>query len=142
MTEVNSIRPFSAFSFEQYLAEHKLMVTRCAKCASNYIPPRAICPQCHSDQMEWVEASGDARLAAFTVIYGGPTFMAAQGFDRKNPYISGIVALEEGPSISARITGIDPLKPEMIQIGTLLSVDFIEYGQGELQRTALAFKAV
>ena len=142
MIETTTIRLFSAAAFGQYIAEHKLMASRCTKCGKSYLPPRAICPKCHSDQMEWVEASGKGTLAAFTIIYSGPTFMVEQGFDRTHPYISGIVALEEGTSISARITGIDPLKPEAIQIGAPLTVDFVEFGEGEAQKTFLAFKAV
>ena len=139
--ETTVVRPFSAAAFDQYIAEHKLMAARCTQCGGTYIPPRAICPKCHSEALEWVETSGKGKLAAFTVIWSGPTFMIEQGFDRKNPYISGIVELEESTRISARITGIDPTKPAEIKIGTPLSVDFVEYGEGEAKKTYLAFKA-
>ena len=141
MTETTTIRPFTAAAFDQYLAERRLMTVKCAKCGGVYAPPRAICPKCHSEEMEWAEASGRGRLAGFTVIYSGPTFMVEQGFDRKNPYISGIVELEEGASISARITGLDVSKPEEIKIGTPLTVDFVEFGEGDAKKTYLAFKA-
>lgn len=139
--ETTVVRPFSAAAFDQYIAEHKLMAARCTQCGGTYIPPRAICPKCHSEALEWVETSGKGKLAAFTVIWSGPTFMIEQGFDRKNPYISGIVELEESTRISARITGIDPTKPAEIKIGTPLSVDFVEFGEGEAKKTYLAFKA-
>lgn len=139
--ETTVLRPFSAAAFDQYLAEHKLMASHCTKCSAMYIPPRAICPKCQNEELEWVETSGKGKLAAFTVILSGPTFMIEQGFDRKNPYISGIVELEEGTRISARITGIDPTKPTEIKIGTPLSVDFVEFGEGEKKKTYLAFKA-
>jgi uncharacterized OB-fold protein len=140
--ETTTIRPFSAAAFNQYIAEHKLMATHCIRCSKTYAPPRAICPNCHSEEMEWVETSGKGKLAGFTVIYTGPTFMAEQGFDRKNPYVSGIVELEEGTSISARITGLDATKPAEIKIGTPLNVDFVEFGEGETKKTYLAFKAL
>ena len=139
--EITTIRPFSAAAFDQYIAEHKLMAARCQKCGGVFVPPRAVCPNCHGEELEWTEMSGRGRLSAFTVIYSGPTFMAEQGFDRKNPYISGIVELEEGARISARITGIDPTRPAEIKIGAPLSVDFIEFGEGETKKTYLAFKA-
>ena len=135
------VRPFSAAAFDQYLAEHRLMAARCTHCGRMYVPPRAICPACQSEELEWVETSGRGKLAAFTVIYSGPTFMVQQGFDRKNPYVSGIVELEEGASVSARIVGVDPTKPSEIQIGTPLTVDFVEFGEGEAKKTYLAFKA-
>ena len=139
--ETTVLRPFSAAAFDQYIAEHKLMAARCMKCGSMYVPPRAICPKCQSEELEWVETSGKGKLAAFTVILSGPTFMIEQGFDRKNPYISGIVELEEGIRISARITGLDASKPAEIKIGTPLNVDFVEFGEGEGKKTYLAFKA-
>ena len=142
MSEITTAaRPFSVASFDQYIAGHKLMAARCTKCGGMYVPPRAICPKCQSEELEWVETSGRGKLAAFTVILSGPTFMIEQGFDRKNPYISGIVELDEGVRISARITGIDPTKPVDIKIGTPLSVDFVEFGEGEAKKTYLAFKA-
>lgn len=139
--ETTVVRPFSAAAFDQYIAEHKLMASRCTQCDAMYVPPRAICPKCQSEELEWVETSGKGKLAAFTVIWSGPTFMIEQGFDRKNPYISGIVELEEGARISARITGIDPTKPTEIKIGTPLTVDFVEFGESEKKKTYLAFKA-
>lgn len=139
--ETTLLRPFSAAVFDQYIAEHKLMAARCTKCGGIYVPPRAICPKCQSEELEWVETSGKGKLAAFTVILSGPTFMIEQGFDRKNPYISGIVELDEGIRISARITGLDASKPAEIKIGTSLNVDFVEFGEGEVKRTYLAFKA-
>ena len=140
MAELTTIRPFTAAAFNQYLAEHKLMTVRCATCGGVYAPPRAICPKCHGEDMEWVEASGRGNLAGFTVIYSGPTFMVEQGFDKKNPYVSGIVELEEGTFISARITGLDISKPAEIKVGAPLNVDFVEFGEGDAKKTYLAFK--
>jgi uncharacterized OB-fold protein len=141
MSDETTARPFSAVAFDHYITERKLMATYCKKCGGIYVPPRAICPKCQSEELEWLETSGKGKLAAFTVIYSGPTFMVEQGFDRRNPYISGIVELEEGTCISARITGLDVSKPAEIQIGTPLTVDFIEFGEGEAKKTYLAFKA-
>ena len=140
--ETVTVRPFSAAAFDQYIAEHKLMAARCTNCGGVYVPPRAICPKCHSEEMAWVETSGKGRLVAFTVIYSGPTFMVEQGFDRKNPYVSGIVELEEGARISARITGVDPTKPTEIKIDSPVSVEFVEFGEGDGKKTFLAFEMV
>ena len=136
-----TVRPFSSAAFDAFIAEHRLMAARCTHCASVYVPPRPICPKCRSEALEWTETSGKGTLSAFTVIYSGPTFMLEQGFDRKNPYISGIVELEEGPRISARITGLDSLKTGDIQIGTPMRVDFVEFGSEDNQKTYLAFRA-
>lgn len=134
-------RPFTAASFAQYLNEKKLMGSHCPHCNADYLPPRAICPQCHSDQLEWVEFSGKAKLAAFTSIFIAPTAMIAAGFGRENPYLAGVVELDEGVKISAQILGLEARKPEEIRIGTPLRVDFIERGEGDKKQTFLAFRA-
>ena len=98
--------------FQQYLGEHKLMGTRCTKCGAMYLPPRAICPACHSDQLEWIEMSGKGKLAAFSSVFIGPSAMQAEGYDRTNPYCAGVVELDEGVKISARVLGVDAKQPD------------------------------
>lgn len=138
MTIETAVRPFTAASFNRYLSEKKLVGSRCTACGALYLPPRAICPRCHASSMEWVELGGRGRLAAFTVIVIGPTFMNEQGFGRDNPYVSGIVALDEGVRISARILGVDAKNPAGIAIGLPLKVEFIEQGEGK--PVALGFR--
>ena len=118
----------------------KLMGSHCANCDANFLPPRAICPDCYDDQLEWVELDGKAKLAAFTSIYIAPTAMIEAGYGRNNPYCSGVVELEEGQSISAQILGVDATQPETIRIGTPVQAKFIERTQGETLKTFLAFE--
>ena len=141
MTDTTTIRPFTAASFDQYLAEEKLMASRCMDCGALHLPPRAICPECYSENLEWTETSGKGKLVGFTVVVIVPTFMAEQGFGRNNPYVSGIVELDEGVKISARIIDVDVTKPEEIKIGTPLTVEFVSFGEGDNAKTYLAFKA-
>jgi uncharacterized OB-fold protein len=133
-------REFNAASFNKFLNEKKLMASQCKKCKAIYLPPHPLCTSCYNGEMEWSELQGRGTLTAYTVIAVGPTFMVEEGYDRKNHYCSGIVQLEEGPKISARITGVDIKKPETIKIGTPLEVDFLERGEGENKKTFLAFK--
>lgn len=133
-------REFNAASFNKFLSEKKLMASQCKKCKAIYLPPRPLCTSCYNSEMEWIELQGRGTLTAYTVIAVGPTFMVEEGYDRKNHYCSGIVQLEEGPKISARITEVNSKKPEEIKIGTPLEVDFLERGEGENKKTFLAFK--
>ena len=142
MTDQTTTRPFTVASFNQYLAEGKLMASHCLDCDALHLPPRAICPKCHSSRLDWVETSGKGKLAGFTVIYIAPSFMVEQGYGRDKPYVSGIVELDEGVKISARITNVDPARPESIQVGSPLAVDFIATGEGDKAKTYLAFKKV
>jgi hypothetical protein len=133
-------RPFSDISYEQFLGEEKLMGSRCKKCDARYVPPRAICVGCYSSDMEWVEMTGKGRLAAFTCITVAPPFMIAQGYNRKNPYISGVVELEEGGRVDARIEGVDAGKPEDIKVGMPLKVKYIHREVEGRKETYLAFE--
>lgn len=132
-------REVTSSSFYKFLAEKKLMASRCKKCQAMYLPPHPICTRCHGSDMEWAAMKGSGRLAAFTAIAVGPTCTIEEGYDRNNPYIAGIVELDEGPKVSGRILGLDARKPENIKIGTPLTVEFLE--QPESKRTFLAFKA-
>ena len=140
MSESDTKRPFTAASFNQYLSESKLMASRCSECGELSLPPRSICIKCRSENISWVETSGKGKLAGFTSVYIAPTFMIEQGFGRENPYISGIVDLDEGVKISARILGLDAAKPEAIQVNTRLKVDFIVTGEADSKKFFLAFK--
>lgn len=133
-------RPFSDNSYQQFLSEEKLMGSKCQKCGALYAPPRPICLECHGMEMQWAEMKGKGRLSAFTCISVGPPFMIKEGYDRKHPYISGVVALEEGVSVDARIEEVDGNEPELIKIGTPLTVKFLHRGEGENSRTFLAFR--
>lgn len=133
-------RPFSDISYEQYLNEEKLMGSRCKKCKALSVPPRSICVKCYSSEMEWVEMNGTGQLAAFTCITVAPPSMMAQGYDRKHPYCSGVVELEEGARVDARIEGVDATRPEDIKIGMPLRVKFLHQVEGEKRETYLAFE--
>jgi uncharacterized OB-fold protein len=135
-------RPFTDKSYEQFLNEEKIMGCRCKKCQALYLPPRPICIKCYGDEMEWVEMKGRGKLAAFTCIGIGPSFMAEEGFDRNNPYCSGVVLLDEGVRIDARIEGFDNANPETIKLGTPVTVEFLHRGEGEALHTFPAFKPV
>ena len=84
--------------------------------------------------------SGMGRLQAYTTINIGLTAMIEAGYDRKNPYCTGIVQLDEGPVISAQIIGVDTAHPDDIAIGTELKAAFVERGEGEEAQTFLAFE--
>jgi hypothetical protein len=133
-------KPISALLFHQFLNEDKLMGSRCKKCGTLFSPPRPICINCYSNEMEWVELKGKGKLLTFTCVHVGPPWMVEQGYDRKHPYCSGVVGLEEGTKIDARIEGVDTTKPETIKLGMPLTVTYLHRGEGEEMQTYLAFK--
>lgn len=139
-TEEVSQRPFTAASFNQFLSEEKLMASHCTACKKLYLPPRAICPHCHSANLQWKKLTGKGKLATFTLVSITSTMMEEEGYGRENPNCTGIVRLEEGVKISARIRGVDTSHPESIQVGVNLKVDYLHRGEDDERRTYLAFE--
>ena len=90
--------------------------------------------------MEWVQLKGTGRLAAFTSIVVAPPYMVKEGYDRNNPYIVGVIELEEGVKTVARIVGVNAKKPEQIKVGTPLKAEFLQKGVELDRQTFLAFK--
>jgi len=133
-------RPFNDNSYEQFLKEEKIMGSQCQKCGALALPPRFICVSCFGSELEWIQFRGVGKLTAFTSIIVAPPFMAKEGFSKNNPYVVGVVELEEGAKIVARITGVDAKKPAEIKVGTSLKAEFIHSSQGPEQKTYLAFK--
>jgi uncharacterized protein len=133
-------RSFSDISYEQFLNEDRLMGSRCRQCSALSVPPRPLCVKCYASDMEWVEMKGKGKLAAFTSIAVGPPFMVQEGYGRERPYVSGVVELEEGARVVARIEGVDGSRPESIRVGTPLRVEFLHRKDGDRIETFLAFR--
>ncbi len=132
--------PFYTMGRQKLLNEKKFMGSRCKKCGTTYVPTKSICPKCKVGEMELVEMKGKGKLAAYTVINVGSPLMLEEGFDRNNPYCSGVVEMEEGPRITARILGADLAKPENNKIGTPVNVEYVEAEHGGEKTTFLAFR--
>ena len=142
MMENTAERPFTLASFQTYMNEGRLMGSRNRATGEVFAPPRPIDPATHSDDMEWIELSGRGTLAAFTSVYIGTSAMIDAGYDRKKPYVAGIVELAEGPRISAQIAGVDGTQPDLGWIGQAVRAAFIERGEGEKRRAFLAFEFI
>ena len=81
--------------------EHRLLIKLCADCGKHHFYPRELCPHCHSDAVEWVQAKGTGSIYSFTIARrpAGPAFKA------EAPYVVAIVELDEGPRMMTNITG-------------------------------------
>jgi uncharacterized OB-fold protein len=96
-----------------------------------------MCSECRSFDVVWHPFSGRATLSTFTCISVVPDYWGKKGYGRNNPYCTGIVTLEEGPRISARITGVDGSNPQAIRTGMTLSLDLEDL---DPERPSLAFR--
>jgi len=130
-------------SYLEYIASKKLMGSKCKNCGAIDVPPRKLCIKCNSADTEWVEISGKGKIAAFSCIGVGTSFMANKGYSMKKPYCFSIIQLDEGPQISAQLIGVDETKPDTIKIDTPVKISFIETPiEGDEPRVDLGFEPV
>ena len=57
--------------FYENLREGKFTTTKCKKCGRVSYPPRVICPDCYSDELEWVELPNKGRVIVVVEKWGG-----------------------------------------------------------------------
>jgi uncharacterized OB-fold protein len=79
----------------------ELRVQECLECAEMWYPPAGNCPSCLSRSYTWRAVSGRGTVWSWIVIHR----RYLQGFDDEIPYPVGLVQLDEGPLILARILG-------------------------------------
>ena len=133
-------RAINGASFNAFLTEEqRLMGVRCRSCGWLSAEARARCTACGAGDMEWFEFSGRGRLSTFTCISIVTNAMGSKGYGRDNPCCSGIVTLEEGPRISALISGVDGANPQSIKSETPVVLDLSDL---DPERPALAFRPV
>jgi len=113
-------------SYLEYVANKKLMGSKCKKCNAAYVPPRKLCIKCNSTDTEWIEMSGKGKIAAFSCIGVGTTFMTNKGYSMKKPYCFSVIKLDEGPMVSGQLLGVDESQPDTIKIDTPVKATFIE----------------
>ncbi len=134
--------PLTYAAFQGFLHQGRLMGTRCRGCGAVSLPPRSVCRRCQMDRLDWVEMPTQGRLVAFTCIHVGRSFTLAEGFDRDHPYCVGVVELENGVRLTARITGVDAAHPEQIRIDSPVRAEFFTALTEEGSPPALAFRVI
>jgi len=86
--------------------KHRLIIKKCKRCGQLEHPPYLYCTNCHSEEHEWIEASGKATLYAYAVNVFGVPFP----FWDDMPYVVAMVDLEEGPRMLTNIVQCDQSK--------------------------------
>jgi uncharacterized OB-fold protein len=85
--------------FRDGLARGELLIQKCKDCSRLNLYPRHACPFCQSTTLGWQRASGRGTLHSYTVLRLG----APEGFEADLPYALGVVKLDEGVQLLARL---------------------------------------
>jgi len=110
--------------FFKNLKEGRLTTTKCKKCGKLLWPPRIVCSECLSDELEWVDLGTVGELYGFSEVRLG----APLGFVDDVPFCVGLVKIG-GLLISTRI---DDAKYEDLKIGDKVRLKVVELEDGRV----------
>jgi uncharacterized OB-fold protein len=94
----------------------RFLIPVCTACNRAHWYPRAICPFCAGEKVEWREASGKGTIYTFSVMRRV-----------KEPYVIAHVTLAEGPTMLTNIVDCDADK---VRIGQPVTIVFQETENG------------
>ena len=98
-------------------SEGELRLTRCTNCGVVYHYPRALCPDCGSEETEWTVAEGRGEVYSFSVQRRHEDWP-----DEALPLVLAYVELAEGPRMMTNIVDCDP---DGLAIGDAVEVRFV-----------------
>ena len=102
-----------------------VMVSRCTRCGTVYLPARSNCNHCYSSEIVSEPLkSASGRLTTYTVITAPP-----KSFEDKSPYTIGIIELDDGHKIEGWIEGIEA---DRLTIGMRLDLKLKHWSDGRV----------
>jgi uncharacterized OB-fold protein len=104
------------------LLEHRLLINRCLDCGTWHQPPRPICPNCWSTNLEAAEVSGQGTIHLLIFLHQGPP---TPGVDYSTPYPVAVVELAEQEGLRYSSTVVDADGVEL-SIGMPVTLAWIE----------------
>lgn len=112
--------------FYERLREGRLSTTRCPSDGQLHWPPRTACPQCHREELEWVDLPEGGRLYAFSAVLAG----APLGMEGDVPFAVGLVDLDGVP---LRLFGrVEGRSWNTLRIGERVRVESYDVGDGRV----------
>ncbi|AIT79802.1 Zn-ribbon domain-containing OB-fold protein [Novosphingobium pentaromativorans] len=97
----------------------ELRIQRCMSCNHSYFPPRPVCPECWSRDIEIYVASGKATLHSYIINHRPRPDMGTE------PHSIAMVRLAEGPQMMSNIVDC-PQTPEALILDMPLEVTFLK----------------
>ena len=96
-----------------------LSIPRCESCQKYVWYPQPACRHCGAENIRWVSVSGRGTLFSWAVVERA----LFEPFATKAPYVPGLVALDEDPSVRI-VTNIVDCEPQAVAVDMPLEVTF------------------
>lgn len=114
---------------------YRFEANRCKKCGQKFFPPRLICPDCKSQEMEETKIAEKGKLLTYTIIRVPPHQFVDQA-----PFTVGIAELDDGMKLTAQVVDCDF---EDLKIGMRLRLEFRKvFQEGESGIICYGYKFV
>lgn len=97
--------------------EGELRLKRCTDCGVVFHYPRALCPDCTSEDTEWTVAGGTGELYSFSI-----QDRRGDWPDEALPMVLAYVELDEGPRVMTNVVDCDP---DALAVGDRVEVRFV-----------------
>lgn len=108
-------------TYFDHLAAGRLRLQHCGGCDRWVFYPRALCPHCGGEALEWRQPSGRGTVYSTSVVRRRPE----QGGDHN----VALIDLDEGPRLMSRVEGV---APEAVHIGMAVAAAITGEGDSAL----------
>lgn len=108
--------------FWEGIERGELVVQRCRACRRAVFYPRAICPHCGNDRLEWESVAPTGVIYSYTIVR-----RAAPPFDDQVPFVVALIDIEDGFRMMTRLLDCDP---EAVRIGVKVTMRASALGEG------------
>ena len=105
--------------------EHRLVAPKCGSCGTFRMPPTPFCPNCRSQEIDWIGLSGKGLNYSYTVIVKS----MLPEMDDCIPYIPAVIELPDADGVRL-ISNIVNVRPDRVRIGQEVSVVWDSYDDG------------
>lgn len=110
--------------FWEAAVDGKFLLRECKNCGLVYYYPRALCPDCLSDEVQWLKTEGTGEIYSFTIT------RRTSGWPQETlPLVYAYVELDEGPRV---ITNVVDCDPATVEIGQQVGVQFVETDENDI----------
>ena len=103
---------------------YNLVGTECLACRAKQFPPRPVCPDCNSKQMQPFTFSGQGEIYSYSTLFQAPL-----GYEGFLPYTVALVRLKEGPLVTAQLTDMDNDEAQAGMKVEMVTRKLREYGE-------------
>lgn len=96
---------------------NELVIQQCADCGELRHPPKPVCPECRSFDVDWADVPGTGEVYTYTTTH----YAASSDHEGHTPYNVSVVMLDGTDDIRL-ITQVIDVEPDAVEVGMPVEV--------------------